>query len=66
MTLHPQIEQLRALVDELERAPKFARALYLREITDRTLEMLAAALTRIDRLKRRVVTLEIERLCESL
>ena len=56
--IHPKTEPLRVLLKQLDDAPVFAKAPYVRELADRTLALLAEALHHVDRLELRVSTLE--------
>lgn len=56
--IHPRTEPLRELAKQLDTAAVFAKPVYVRELVDQLLTVLAAALHEVDRLERRVAVLE--------
>jgi len=58
MVLHPKTEPLRKLLKQLDDAPLFAKAPYVRELVDRTLMLLAELLHELDHVEKRLAILE--------
>jgi hypothetical protein len=56
--IHAKTEPLRELLKQLDAAPMFAKAPYVREVADRTLTLLAETLHHVDQLDARLAALE--------
>jgi hypothetical protein len=56
--VHKRTEPLRELVKQLDAAALFAKPVYVRELTDQTVTVLAEFAHKLDELERRVAALE--------